>query len=208
MNRNKLVILVLSSVLAVLLIIFIIAFITINKKETTANIPITGDKDVVETEVEPTYNSKEYIDQSIEGLGNISYEEDSADYNKANEVLKSDLWTSIIDEIKLNLTADDFEYIGRESNDDRSYIYKIKGTDVAVSVYIDESNEYIGINRYFNVLGNAYGNLYFLNGVPDNADICYSVVSDDALYVTDYVDGDVLTYWESTNEDDKFVVEL
>lgn len=188
MNIKSIIIMLTS--LLVILVVATAALLVI--KYNKPQEPVAVEEDVAEAEINenvPTdlydYEESEEVDEMVEKL------------------INSDSWNTLVDTLPVDdpsaLSISFLGYTDNESN----LIFQIDNTDIAMLV-IEHDGEYF-VEHFYNLLGEEYGCLYFINGMPDNKREWYMAIPNDStIYSTDYTVGDTLTYYipgSSTREE-------
>lgn len=113
---------------------------------------------------------------------------------QVEKLMNSDSWDTLVDTLPVDdPSAMNISFLGY-TGDESNLIFQIDNTDIAMLV-IEHDGEY-AIEHFYNLLGEEYGCLYFINGMPDNKRECYMAIPNDStIYSTDYTVGDTLTYY-------------
>ena len=110
-----------------------------------------------------------------------------------NDPLTSNEWDQILTDMGGTFGKDDFEYLGYLEDSDNVYYYKLKDSDIVVSVSILDG--VASVEHYDNSISDNYAIVYFTNGMPDNKEEIYQLDFDYNFYITNYDGGDTMQYW-------------
>ena len=191
MNKIKMSIICLSVLLILLVVICIVFYKNSGKVQEPE---VVDNSSAYVTEDESTYSS----DNEVTDANTVTsvLEEIHAD---TNDPLSTDEWSQVLGELNGAFGKDDFEYLGYLEDTDNLFFYKLKNSDIVMSVETYDGNA--GIEHFDNSLSVDYSTIYFSKGVPENKEEIYKLDFDYNFYVTDYQGGNTVKYWSLDDPD-------
>ncbi len=185
MNKAKISIICLSVLLILLVVICIVFYKNSGKPQ---ELEVVDNSSAHTTEDEPTYGN----DGNATNANTFTsvLEEVHAD---TSDPLTDNEWAQVLDELNGAFSKDDFKYLGYLEDTDNLFFYKLKDSDIVVSV--ETSDGSASIEHFDNSISDDYPIVYFSKGMPKNKEEIYKLGFDYNFYVTNYQGGDTLQYW-------------
>lgn len=191
MNKVKISIICLAALLILLVVICIVFYKNSGKVQEPE---VANNSSDYVTEDESTYSN----DNDVTDANTVAsvLEEIHSD---TNDPLSANEWDQVLGELNGAFGKDDFEYLGYLEDTDNLFFYKLKNSDIVMSVETYDGNA--GIEHFDNSISGDYAVIYFAKGMPENKEEIYKLDFDYNFYVTDYQGGNTVKYWSLDDPD-------